>query len=129
MEDDGFVEVSDLLSVAVYALVHKGKVVYIGQSAMPLVRIFQHKLKAGERIYYRRHVRGVERFPFDQIYIRTCTPRQVDALEREMVVKYQPKHNIALKFEKVDFKALVRSMVPKMDANVHPVIGKIERRI
>jgi excinuclease UvrABC nuclease subunit len=129
VEDDGFVEYSDLLTVAVYALVSKGKVVYIGQSAMPLVRIFQHKLKAGERIYRRTHGRGVERFAFDQIYIRTCTPRQVNELEKEMIVKHQPKYNILLKYERVDFRSLVQGLVPRVDLNQHPTIGHINRRI
>jgi hypothetical protein len=129
MEDDGFIEVGGLLTAAVYALMSRGVVVYIGQSTIPLIRIMQHRLRSGERIGKRKMGRGIERFPFDRIMIRTCTLNEINKLEREMIVKYQPKYNIHHRYEKVNFRALIRTLVPVSDPNTHPYIGKINRRI
>jgi len=130
MEDDGFHELCGVLSCVVYALLSRGKVVYIGQSTQPLVRLFQHQLKAGERLYRRTHARGVERFPFDQVFIRSCTLAQVNQIEKDMIQKHWPKYNIAHKTEQVDFKALIQTLVPLAETQPHPyVVGKLNRRI
>jgi excinuclease UvrABC nuclease subunit len=129
VEEDGFVEVSQLLTVAVYALVSRGKVVYIGQSTQPLVRLFQHRLKAGERVCQQKAGKRIERFPFDQIYIMSCTLAEVNQVERRLIAKHQPKYNILHRYEKIDFKSLVMSLAPVVDKSVHPTIGKMERRI
>lgn len=115
-----------MLSCAVYALASKGKVVYIGQSALPLIRVFQHRLKTGERI---KSSGRIERFPFDQIYIRPCLPKYINALEREMIQKHQPRFNIAHKYEKINIRALVEACMPPINLGVHPTQPRIERRL
>lgn len=134
MQEDGFVEVSIWLQPVVYALWSRGKVVYIGQSTQPIVRMFQHKLKNGERIARQNsRARTIERFPFDRIWFRVCTLDEIDNVERDMIFKYQPKHNIRFKDSPrvcpIDLKALVASMVPPQLQTTHPMMQGTIRRL
>ena len=61
---DGFIEVTPILGVGVYALLRDGVVVYVGQSKKMLQRISAHKLR-------RRHI---ERLWLDNI--RILDPRK-----------------------------------------------------
>ena len=47
--DDDFHEVSPILSCGVYALVHRGVIVYIGQSKVMLGRIGNHRAQWGRK--------------------------------------------------------------------------------
>ena len=130
MELSELIDVSVWLKPVVYVLINRGTVVYVGKTAQPIIRLFQHKLKAGEVIYKRRHTRGVERFPFDKILFHPCDHDQLDRMEKLMIQKHQPKHNILHKYEPLDIKALLATIVPiRALSNDHPTIGKINRRI
>lgn len=104
MEQDGFADFSALLRCAVYALTKRGVVVYVGQSRTPFKRLNTHASFRGKPLPFRglshRYTsRGAAYesrnlgFHFDGIWIRACTVDEVDALEREMIRKYSPKHN------------------------------------
>lgn len=94
MVGEGFVDVSFLLHCAVYALLRKGEVVYVGQSKRPMTRIYSHVHKRGKLSPWKPGIR--ERkvgFAFDGIWVRPCMLSELDGLEQEMIRKYQPKHN------------------------------------
>lgn len=93
---DSFVDMSEMLLPAIYALLHHGKVVYIGQSVKPLGRIHNHKvLWAKKKAPWLKgssaSVRGVL---FDEFWLRPCRIEELDQVEGDMILKYKPKHNI-----------------------------------
>ncbi len=94
MEVDGFVEISFMLHCAVYALLRRGEVVYIGQSKKPLTRVYSHANARGKlepwKAGYRQRKVG---FAFDRIWIRPCMLKELDEVEAAMIRKYQPKYN------------------------------------
>jgi len=92
---DGFHEVSPVLACGVYALVHRGEVVYIGQSRVMLGRVANHRAQWGRaRGVASAAPRGIL---FDQLFVRPCTPDALDALEAEMIERYQPRFNVRLR--------------------------------
>lgn len=127
----GYESVGIGLKASVYLLVYKGQVMYVGQSAKPLARFYSHlhtkkaiKTVFGNRMGYK--------IPFDDIWIKNCFTIDLDAEEKRLIQKYRPKYNIEHNDDpktRIDFKELVRSMVPQINIHCHPTIGHIERRI
>lgn len=98
MELAGFQDVSRLLGVGVYALAHRGVVVYVGKSKSLYQRIYAHRnlWNQGKRgrpqpSWMPPSAKGML---FDEIHILPCTLEQVDALEVQMIERFRPKHNI-----------------------------------
>jgi hypothetical protein len=83
---------------AVYALCCAGEVVYVGQSISIYARIATHannyrRWRTGKRLYS-----GFEfAVQFDEVWVKYCAERELDQLEFQMIQKYQPKYNIALR--------------------------------
>lgn len=91
-----FHNISEILRSGVYALVHKGKVVYIGKSKSMLGRIYTHRAQLGKKTYpwMKDFARGMV---FDEVHIRPCHVDALDDLEAKMISLYKPKYNIHLK--------------------------------
>jgi hypothetical protein len=117
MEEDGFEDFGALLRCGVYALLLRGRVVYVGQSKLPLVRVYQHAVARGKK---RKEWRGKPvystGFQFDGIWFRSCMLREVDEIEQAMIKKYQPKHNTQYKLAKppIPIEELMR-LLPARD--------------
>lgn len=94
MELSGFIGVSDVLRSGVYALVHKGVVIYVGKSKTMLARIYTHRAQWGKKSMPWLPVKGIL---FDEVFVRPCAPAVIDELEYDMINLYKPKHNIQLK--------------------------------
>jgi hypothetical protein len=97
MEQDGFVNYTALLHCAVYALLKRGVVVYVGQSRTPFKRLYSHATVRGRPLssvspYASKRKLG---FQFDEVWLRPCALTEVDDLERELIQKYRPKNNTA----------------------------------
>lgn len=95
-----FTNVGLILQAGVYALVSKGKVIYVGKSKGMLSRIYTHR----SNWVARRKGRGVPEWLtpvkgilFDEVHVRPCRLEDLDRLEREMIDKYKPKYNEMLK--------------------------------
>lgn len=96
LAEDGFVDCTAILNCAVYALVRKGKVVYVGQSRSAHARISTHcrmRRKRAPKEGSRNSIAGIA---FDEIWVRPTTLGQLDLLEAAMIKKHQPKHNTLL---------------------------------
>lgn len=96
---DGFTDVSDVLTVGVYALVKRGTVIYVGKSKSLYQRIYAHRHTAnraakGKPIPSWLPIKG---FVFDQIFVRTCRIEELDSLEAAMIETYKPRYNESLK--------------------------------
>ena len=87
---DGFVDISVVLRCGVYALLHRGAVVYIGQSKVMLTRVYSHRNAWGKKSTPSRP-RGVS---FDGVWVRPCRLEEVDGIEIQMIAKYKPRYNI-----------------------------------
>jgi hypothetical protein len=94
MEEDGFFDYSALMHCAVYALLRKGVVVYIGQSKSTAQRLATH---CGKRKGRPRKVGFTQKIPvgfaFDAIWVRPCMLGELSTIEVAMIKKYQPKYN------------------------------------
>lgn len=100
MKLSGFVEVSEILRSGVYALLHRGQVIYIGKSKSMLSRIYSHRNLHNSKAKGRdvpwwiaSMLPGIQ---FDEIHVRPCLLEALDALEREMIELYRPKYNIRM---------------------------------
>ncbi len=90
---DGFVNYSALLHCAVYALVRRKEVVYIGQSKSLCTRLYgwcTAKRAVKKSLYGVQIYKGIS---FDEIWVRPCMLAELSGLEIAMIKKYQPKHN------------------------------------
>lgn len=131
MQLDGFQEVSQVLRAGVYALCHRGQVVYVGKAKTLLSRVAAHrsmwgKARRGQAIPDWIPIKGIL---FDECFIRTCRTDQLDALEREMINKYKPKFNILLKTgEKITAPIALTVNGISIDLN-QPATGGLERRV
>jgi|SRR5579871_1718639 len=94
--EDGFCDVSAMMRSGIYVLVRKGEVVYVGQSRQLYVRVYQHAMARG-KLKARPGVKPKLKvgFAFDEVHIRFCALGELDALEKALIEKYKPKHNVA----------------------------------
>lgn len=97
MNIEGFDDFSCMLRSGVYALGHKGKVVYIGKSRLMLRRIYQHRYNWGRAKKFGHPTWLPKGILFDEIFVRPCTLEQLDQLEYAMINLYKPRYNILLK--------------------------------
>lgn len=91
---DGFVDVTEILRCGVYVLRNRGTVVYVGQSKAMLTRVYTHRNLARKKAPPWLKTAGVV---FDEVLVMAVHPDRLDAVERELIARYQPKHNQAHK--------------------------------
>jgi hypothetical protein len=119
MQEEGFVNISPLLHCAVYALVYRRVVVYIGQSKTPSERIRTHirQRKGGVKksgLYSNRITVG---FKFDEVWLRPCMLSELDNVEIAMIKKFQPKYNVKHKDvvrPEISLEQILATMPPMM---------------
>lgn len=103
MHLDGFLDVSPTLRAGVYALVSHGRVIYVGKSKRMLSRIDQHraaysaKRRKGANASWITDTLGIPGLTFDEVHIRPCRLEDLDAIEREMIDRFQPQYNVRLR--------------------------------
>lgn len=93
----GFIPAGEMLKAGVYALLYRGRVVYIGKAKCMLVRVYSHRSLAGRKVIPRNLPTSAKGIKFDDCHIRPCSLDVVDELEREMIELYKPQFNIQLK--------------------------------
>lgn len=83
------------LRPAVYFLLLRGKVVYVGQSKVPLRRFMEHRsamARGREKAILRRaSQKGIV---FDEIHLIRCALADLDELEQRYIAQFRPKHNV-----------------------------------
>ena len=127
---DGFIEVTPILGVGVYALLRDGVVVYVGQSKKMLQRISAHKSNWGRKAqpaWMPVSLRGVL---FDQAFVLPCRVESLDELEAAMIDLYKPRYNIKLKAPTPTTTQMVITVNGvSVPFNHRPQTAKFERRI
>lgn len=96
MRLEGFADVSVLLRAGVYVLAYRGQIVYVGKSKSLYARIYAHRSawsrsRQGKPLPRFVPVKGIL---FDEVHIQSCSLEALDAKERELIAKYNPKHNV-----------------------------------
>lgn len=96
MELAGFCDASAFLQSGVYALVHRGQVVYIGKAKAMITRVATHRSNARRKTpsWLPDSAKGIV---FDEVHIQPCHPDRIDELEYAMINLYKPRCNILLK--------------------------------
>ncbi len=96
MELQGFENVTAILRMGIYALVHNGRVVYIGKAKAMLSRVYTHRTNARQRspAWLSDRAKGIV---FDEVHIRPVHPDEIDDLEHALIHFYKPRYNIQLK--------------------------------
>lgn len=94
--EEGFVDATALMHCGVYMLIHRGEVVYVGQSKSLGERLRTHCRNRNGKVrrsglYGNRVKLG---FSFDSIVIKGCMLGELDELEVSMIKKYKPKYNV-----------------------------------
>ena len=90
---EGFVPVGDILHAGIYALIWRGRVVYIGKSKQMLGRINAHWARGkGPRPDWLPKT-----ILFDDVHVLPCKLEDIDALEAGMIEIYRPRYNVQLK--------------------------------
>ena len=132
LELEGFSDVTSLLRSGVYALAKRGVVIYVGKSKSLYSRIYTHKhfgnrVAKGKAIPSWLPVKGIQ---FDEVHIRSCSLEALDALEREMIDRYRPRYNIAMKNNlaaRPAFPLTIRGVA--LTLNESPPRPQVERRV
>ena len=80
-----------------YALIRQGRVVYVGQSKSVLLRLTQwrnklRRFQAGKNVDYQSQSHVVIYFTSVRIY--PCPVAEMTALENELILLYDPEHNV-----------------------------------
>lgn len=112
MQLEGFTDVSQILQGGVYALVHRGVVVYVGKSKVMLGRVYTHRVAWGKKSKSAIGLKPQKGILFDAIWVHPCPLVEVDLLESAMINLYKPRYNSALRNGlPVDISALIQGLV------------------
>jgi len=85
-----------------YALLRQSRVVYVGQSKNVLDRLSQwrnklRRFQAGKNVDYQGQSRVVIYFTSVRLY--PCPRAELNALEKELILLYDPEHNVIKPFK------------------------------
>lgn len=98
---DGFVAFERVVSpYAVYCLLLKGEVVYVGKSINVYVRIGRHFQNLQRSLLGKPAYEQVRLITFDAVRVKFCSREALDREELALIQRYQPKHNVLLKRSK-----------------------------
>jgi predicted GIY-YIG superfamily endonuclease len=112
----GFVK-HDSYACAVYALVWRDEVIYIGQTTNVFRRLTDH-LRLG-------------RHNFEFVYLLYCKQEELDRVEQHMIKHFQPKNNTSYKKIKLSDIGLgkIKSAISSNPLDNLPLHSPIRRRL
>jgi hypothetical protein len=109
---EGFIDASAMLQGGVYALCHRGIVVYVGKSKVMLGRVYTHRTAWGRKSQKAIGLKPTKGILFDSVFIRPCPSADIDDLEYRMINLYKPRYNSLLRNAlPPDISSLVASML------------------
>jgi len=133
MEADGFINVTQVMKPAVYALVYQGRVVYVGRTKTPCSRFTSHlygttsKAIPGPATFKSRVVSNYK-MTFDEIWIRPCAQDELHEVETAMIKKYSPKYNLnhsSFQRTEVDFGQLLDRLISAETKTVASIVRRL----
>lgn len=129
---EGFTDISTILQGGVYALCHRGVVVYVGKSKVMLGRIYTHRVAWGKKSTAKVGLKPQKGILFDSVWIRPCSLTEIDAIESAMINLYKPRYNDKLRNGlPVDIQHLIQGLVSTRMSNpgAPKLEGTIRRRV
>lgn len=131
MELAGFTDATAMLQGGIYALVHRGVVVYIGKSKVMLGRVYTHRSAWGRKSRKAIGLTPIKGILFDAVWVQPCASDRIDELEYAMINLYKPRYNYCLKnsLPPPDLLSLVADLVSKNIAPAPKMEGTIRRRV
>lgn len=131
MQLAGFTDATAMLQGGVYALVHRGVVVYIGKSKVMLGRIYTHRSAWGRKSQKAVGLKPISGILFDSVWVQPCASDKIDALEYAMINLYKPRYNYQLRNDlpPPDLMSLVSDLVSKAILPRPQPEGTIRRRV
>lgn len=128
---EGFANVSAMLLGGVYALVHRGNVVYVGKSKVMLGRVYTHRSAWGRKSQKAVGLKPVKGILFDAVWVRPCASDAIDELEARMINLYKPRYNSLLRNGlPVDISNLISTFIAGVATSPLPQTeGTIRRRV
>jgi|SRR5882762_2464450 len=95
--DQGFEDISVLLSSGVYALCQGEIVVYIGKASVLVTRIYDHKLnltrKQQGKALRLNGPNGVKVIAFNRVLVCSCSKAEMGELEVQLILRFNPRFN------------------------------------
>ena len=91
---EGFIDATALLRPGIYALLYRGVVVYVGQSKVPLSRVYAHRSLRSRKAPAWLPIKGML---FDEVHVLPTLVDDLDRVERALIDLYKPKYNVKLK--------------------------------
>ena len=131
MQLEGFVDASAMLQSGVYALVHRGNVVYVGKAKLMLGRVYSHRVAWGKKSRERQGLKPLKGILFDSIWVRPCLLATIDELEYAMINLYKPRYNSALRNGlpvPIDLADMIRDICGHSPAPAPKPEGTVSRR-
>lgn len=105
LDQEGFFELPHATAPsAVYLLLWKGQVVYVGQSVAVYSRIADHRSAMNRALRRKRQSinnGSIRLVLFDKVLVRFCSQADLDRLEFEYIQRYDPPGNVQLKREEI----------------------------
>lgn len=132
MQLEGFTDVSTILQGGVYALVHRGIVVYVGKSKVMLGRVYTHRVAWGKKSKASVGLKPQKGILFDAVWIRPCPLIEIDMIESAMINLYKPRYNSMLRNGlPVDISSLISGLIASQSSAPRPLNpeGTIRRRV
>jgi hypothetical protein len=90
--DTKWIDVTAALGLGAYLLYRGDKVVYVGKSKCPLVRIAAHRSLQRKKVPTWLSIKGIV---FDRAEVIPSHPDRIDELEQALIKFYKPVHNKA----------------------------------
>ena len=94
-----------------YALLSDGEVTYVGKSLNVLQRLYIHRNRLKRRAAGRNDYASQSRVlrGWDSVRIYPCPTRELDQLERELILLYNPRDNVQVPraWKSIDMAALI----------------------
>lgn len=122
---EGFVDATALLRPGVYALLYAGVVVYVGQSKVPLNRVYAHRSLRSRKAPAWLPIKGML---FDEVQVLPCPADRLDEVERALIDLYKPKYNVKLKLPQpvaVEFRMNFASAAISINAPSAPIFRRM----
>lgn len=113
---EGFIDASVLLKPGIYALLYNRVVVYVGQSTVPLNRIYAHRSLRSRKAPAWLPIKGML---FDEVHVLPCTVDRLNEVEAALIDLYKPKYNVKLKTPhpvSTEFSIVVNDCVVALNA-------------
>ena len=88
---DGFIDITPVLKLGIYVLIHQSRVVFIGKANLPLAKIWAHRDLSSRKSPDWLPIKGIT---YDKVLVRPAHPDRIDRELAALIAIHQPRHNV-----------------------------------